>query len=345
MSQFIKNYKKYLLKHFFKIPVWLLRIIFPQKRLKIRGFKIDFQSYAYINLNPVSTLHTIQDKDLPKIRKIIESNKINSRLSLNPTMPVKTKDYFVLSKSTGAKMLLREYIPHISNPHKTILFFHGGGWTIDSVETYNDMIKYFSDYLNIRIFSLEYSLAPENKFPYALLEAEDAFNWLIMNGNNPNQISICGDSAGAHMVASLSYKLLKQDSEMPNSLLMIYPPCDPLFQKESIELFKDKYFLLNQDLFWFWDKLKVNKENENDPLFNHLKFDLKKKLPPTILVTAGFDPICDEGNEYAEIVKKQGTNIKVLNYPTLFHNFAFMTKLKAAKKATHDFLDEYKKIV
>jgi len=345
MSQFIKNYKKYLLKHFFKIPVWLLRIILPQKRLKIRGFKIDFQSYAYINLNPVSTLHTIQDKDLPKIRKIIESNKINSRLSLNPTMPVKTKDYFVLSKSTGAKMLLREYIPHISNPHKTILFFHGGGWTIDSVETYNDMIKYFSDYLNIRIFSLEYSLAPENKFPYALLEAEDAFNWLIMNGNNPNQISICGDSAGAHMVASLSYKLLKQDSEMPNSLLMIYPPCDPLFQKESIELFKDKYFLLNQDLFWFWDKLKVNKENENDPLFNHLMFDLKKKLPPTILVTAGFDPICDEGNEYAEIIKKQGTNIKVLNYPTLFHNFAFMTKLKAAKKATHDFLDEYKKIV
>ena len=345
MSQFIKNYKKYLLKHFFKIPVWLLRIIFPQKRLKIRGFKIDFQSYAYINLNPVSTLHTIQDKDLPKIRKIIESNKINSRLSLNPTMPVKTKDYFVLSKSTGAKMLLREYIPHISNPHKTILFFHGGGWTIDSVETYNDMIKYFSDYLNIRIFSLEYSLAPENKFPYALLEAEDAFNWLIMNGNNPNQISIFGDSAGAHMVASLSYKLLKQDSEMPNSLLMIYPPCDPLFQKESIELFKDKYFLLNQDLFWFWDKLKANQENENDPLFNHLKFDLNNKLPPTILVTAGFDPICDEGNEYAEIVKKQGTNIKVLNYPTLFHNFAFMTKLKAAKKATRDFLDEYKKIV
>tara|TARA_Y100000992_G_C21256417_1_gene488771 strand:- start:783 stop:1820 length:1038 start_codon:yes stop_codon:yes gene_type:complete len=345
MSQFIKNYKKYLLKHFFKIPVWLLRIIFPQKRLKIRGFKIDFQSYAYINLNPVSTLHTIQDGDLPKIRKIIESNKINSRLSLNPKMPVKTKDHFVFSKTTGANMLLREYIPSITSPYKTILFFHGGGWSIDSVETYNDMIKYFSDYLNIKIFSLEYSLAPENKFPYALQEAEDAFNWLINNGNHPNQISIFGDSAGAHMVASLSYKLLKQDSEMPNSLLMIYPPCDPLFQKESIELFKDKYFLLNQDLFWFWDKLKFNEENENDPLFNHLKFDLKKKLPPTILVTAGFDPICDEGNEYAEIVKKQGTNIKVLNYPTLFHNFAFMTKLKAAKKAVHDFLDEYKKIV
>ena len=345
MSQFIKYYKKQLLKNFFKIPVWMLKIIFPLRRLKIRGSKIDFQSYAYINLNPKSTLYTIEDKDLPKIRKIIESNKIKSNLSLNPKIPVKTKDHFIHSKSSGAKMLLREYIPNITNPHKTILFFHGGGWTIDSVETYNDMVKYFSDYLSIKIFSLEYSLAPENKFPNALLEAEQAFNWLIDNGNHPSNISICGDSAGAHMIASLSYKLLIQNSEMPNSLLMIYPPCDPLFQKESIELFKDEYFLLNEDLYWFWDKLKNNKEDENNPLFNHLKFDLEKKLPPTILVTAGFDPICDEGNAYAEILKKQGTDIKVLNYPTLFHNFAFMTKLKAAKKAVHNFLDEYKKIV
>ena len=130
-------------------------------------------------------------------------------------------------------MLLREYIPNISNPNKIILFFHGGGWSIDSVETYNDMVKYFSDYLNIRIFSLEYSLAPENKFPNALLEAEDAFNWLINNGNSADQISICGDSAGAHMVASLSYKLLKQNSKMPKSLLMIYPPCCLLYTSPS----------------------------------------------------------------------------------------------------------------
>ena len=73
MSQFINYYKKQLLKNFFKIPVWFLKIIFPLRRLKIRGSKIDFQSYAYINLNPKSTLYTIDDKDLPKIRKIIES--------------------------------------------------------------------------------------------------------------------------------------------------------------------------------------------------------------------------------------------------------------------------------
>ena len=174
MSQLVKFYKKYLLKYFFRIPSWLLRIIFPLKRKSIRGFKIDYQSFAYINLNPKSTLHLIKEEDLPKIRRIIESNKINSRLSLIPKTSVKTKDHFIYSKSSDKKMLLREYIPNIPNSYKTILFFHGGGWSIDSVETYHDMVRYFADYLKIRIFSLEYSLAPENKFPNALLEAEDA---------------------------------------------------------------------------------------------------------------------------------------------------------------------------
>ena len=128
-------------------------------------------------------------------------------------------------------------------------------------------------------------------------------------------------------------------------MLLIYPPCDPDFTQESIKLCKDEYFLQHSDLAWFWNKLKDETKNEYDPMFNLLKFNLKSKLPPAILVSAGFDPICDEGREYANLLSKHGNGIKILNYPTLFHNFAFMTKLKTAKKAVNNFLDEYKKIV
>ncbi len=223
MSQLIKSYKKVLLRYFFYLPIWILRIILPQFRSKIRGSKIDFQSFAYINLNPKSSLHKIKEDDLPKIRNIIEKNKINSQLSKKPKNNVKTKDFYVFNRHKNDEMLLREYIPNKIDSKKIILFFHGGGWTIDSVETYDDMVKYFSDYLNMKIYSFEYSLAPENKFPNALMEAEDIYKWFIDNGTPANQISLSGDSAGAHMVASLSYKLSKQGSEMPNSLLMIYP--------------------------------------------------------------------------------------------------------------------------
>ena len=242
-------------------------------------------------------------------------------------------------------MLLREYIPKNIDSDKIILFFHGGGWTIDSVHTYDDMVKYFSDYLNMKIFSFEYSLSPEDKFPNALMEAEEIYKWFINSGTPSNKISLSGDSAGAHMVASLSYKLAKQGSEMPNSLLMIYPPCDPLFQSESINLLKDDYFLLHSDLSWFWNKFRKYQTDEDNPMFNLLKFDLTIAFPPTIFVTGGFDPLCDEGTKYANLLKKQGTNIKILNYPTLFHNFAFMTKLNTARRAVNNFLDEYKKIV
>jgi len=345
MSQLINSYKKFLFRYFFNIPSWILRIILPQFRSKIRGSKIDFQSFAYINLNPKSSLYKIKEDDLPKIRNVIKKNKINSQLSRKPKNDVKTKDYYVFNRHKNDEMLLREYIPNKIDSKKIILFFHGGGWTIDSVGTYDDMVKYFSDYLNMKIYSFEYSLAPENKFPNALMEAEDIYKWFIDNGTPANQISLSGDSAGAHMVASLSYKLSKQGSEMPNSLLMIYPPCDPLFQSESINLLKDDYFLLHSDLAWFWNKFKQDKVDEDNPMFNLLKFDLNKALPPTVFVTGGFDPICDEGRKYANILKKQGTNIKLLNYPTLFHNFAFMTKLNTAQKAVNNFLDEYKKIV
>ena len=96
MSQIIKSYKKFLISNFFYVPVWILRIIFPQIRTKIREFKIDFQSYAFIKLNPKSTLHRIEEKDLPKIRKVIERNKINSRLSIKSKNIVETIDHSIL---------------------------------------------------------------------------------------------------------------------------------------------------------------------------------------------------------------------------------------------------------
>ena len=105
MSQIIKSYKKFLIGYFFYIPVWMLRIIFPQIRTKIRESKIDFQSYAFIKLNPKSTLHRVEEKDLPKIRKVIEHNKINSKLSLKSKNAVETKDHSIFIKHKNDQTL------------------------------------------------------------------------------------------------------------------------------------------------------------------------------------------------------------------------------------------------
>ena len=89
------------------------------------------------------------------------------------------RDHHIFNKHKNDEMLLRIHTNKIDSK-KIIIFFHGGSWTIDSVETYDDMVKYFSDYLNMKIFSFEYSLAQENKFPNALMEAEIYINGLLI---------------------------------------------------------------------------------------------------------------------------------------------------------------------
>ena len=206
-------------------------------------------------------------------------------------------------------------------------------------------MAYFSEKLRTKIYSLDYSLSPEYKFPHALNEGILAIDWLKKRGTNIRNISLCGDSAGAHLAASITHYLINKNQENIHSQFLIYPMCDPSCNNESFELFKDKYLLTKKAMQWFWEKFKYNHKNESMNTFNLLLYKGVPKLPKTIIVTAGFDPLSDEGENYAFLLHQSGTSVKQLHYPSLFHGFASMTRLKAAKKAVNDFLHEYKKIL
>ena len=96
---------------------------------------------------------------------------------------------------------------------------------------------------------------------------------------------------------------------------------------------------------WFWDKFKNSDNDKNLDTFNLMLLDSNKKLPKTLIVTAGFDPLSDEGEKYAFLLHQNGTFVKQLHYPSLFHGFANMTRLKSARKAVNDFLTAYKEIL
>ena len=98
-------------------------------------------------------------------------------------------------------------------------------------------------------------------------------------------------------------------------------------------------------MIWFWDKLINSEDNIDDEYLNLMKVNLENKLPKTIIVTAGFDPLSDEAEKYAYLLHEKGNNVKQLHYPSMFHGFASMTRLNSAKIAVVDFLTEYKKIL
>ena len=331
-----------LINLFFLIPIWLLKLISIFNKDIKRKFIFDTQSKFFLSLMPKFDIHEVADEDITTIRNLIEEKRKNLNLSKKTKRPVQRNDHII---GKNKNLLIREYIPYQTDNENIILFFHGGGYVLNSVETHDATVAYFSEKLRTKIFSLDYSLSPEYKFPHALNEGIIAIDWLKNCGTNIRNISLCGDSAGAHLAASITHYLANQNQENIHSQFLIYPMCDPSCENESYELFKDKYLLTKKAMQWFWEKFKYNNKNESMNTFNLLLYKGVPKLPKTIIVTAGFDPLSDEGENYAFLLHQSGTSVKQLHYPSLFHGFASMTRLKAAKKAVNDFLHEYKKIL
>ena len=331
-----------LLKIFFLIPSWFFNI-FVKKRHPYRGHIFDQQSQALISLQPSIDLSTIPDNEISDIRNLITENRIKNKLSLSTKNPVMKLDHFV---DNDTNILLREYNPVSINTDKVVLFFHGGGYVLNSVETHDDTVSYMAEKLQARFFSLEYRLSPENKYPDSLDDALLAYEWLGKNGYTPDNISVCGDSAGAHLAASLVHKLIADYSDrLPDSQFLIYPMCDPGCKSESYDDLAEGYLLTKKTMIWFWEKFGKNEENIKDQVFNLLKLDTDLVMPNTIIITAGFDPLCDDGEKYAYLLHEKGDKVKQLHYPNMFHGFASATRIKAAQIAVDDFLREYKEIL
>ena len=334
--------RNFFINILFSLPIWLIEIVYKFKKDIKRGHIFDSQSRMLFSLMPKFELHKVKEEEIPKIRNLIIEKRINLRLSKKTKKKIEIKDHLIDKKNN---LKLREYSPYVTDNENVILYFHGGGYVLNSIETHHLTVSYFSEKLRTRIFSLAYSLSPENKFPHATNEALLAINWLNKNGYQMKNINLCGDSAGAHLAASVSHSLAKENMENINSQFLIYPMCDPTCNTESSEIFKKDYLLTKDTMKWFWDKLRNDDNDDLKDTFNLLLFKPNKRFPKTIIVTAGFDPLSDEAEEYAFLLHENGCFVKQLHYPSLFHGFASMTRLKSANKAVNDFLSEYKKIL
>lgn len=334
--------RNFLINIFFLIPVWLLKIVFIFNKDIKRKYIFDVQSMALLSLMPKFEIHKISDDEIPEIRELIEERRVMLRIAAKTKKDIKKTDHFI---GESENIQIREYVPYKTDNENVILYFHGGGYVLNSIETHDPTVSYFAEKLRTKIYSLEYSLSPEHKFPFALEEAMTALDWLIRKGVAIENISLCGDSAGAHLAASVTHHLA--DNKRPNvhSQFLIYPMCDPRCNSQSIELFQTGYLLTKEAMIWFWEKFRKTNQDDTNKTFNLMLYTDDMELPKTIIVTAGFDPLSDEAEEYAFKIHENDNYVKQLHYPSLFHGFASMTRLKAAKKAVDDFLTEYKQIL
>jgi acetyl esterase/lipase len=227
----------------------------------------------------------------------------------------------------------RHYRPVTAKPTPLLVFFHGGGWTIGDLDTHDALCRLTCRDADVHVLSIDYRLAPEHPAPAAVDDAYAAFRWAHEHaadlGGIPDKVAVGGDSAGGNLAAVVSQLArddgVTQDATGPMPVLqwLIYPRTDFTAKTRSLSLFAEGFLLTKADMDWFEaEYLGGSGIEPTDPRVSPLLADTLSGLPPALIVTAGFDPLRDEGDRYAAALRDAGTPVDLRSIGSLTHGFA-----------------------
>jgi acetyl esterase len=205
-----------------------------------------------------------------------------------------------------------------------LVYFHGGGWVIGDLETHDALCRTLANESGCKVVAVDYRLAPEHRFPAAADDAFAAVQWVEANaskiGVDPNRIAVAGDSAGGNLAAVVSQLARAQKGPRVAFQLLIYPVTDTNVDTGSYTSFATGHFLERDGMIWFFDHY-LGDADRNDPRIAPLKAASYAGLPRAYIVTAGFDPLRDEGRAYADALKSAGVAVEYINYDGMIHGF------------------------
>lgn len=217
---------------------------------------------------------------------------------------------------------MRIYEPDADELAGTVVFFHGGGFVVGSIDTHDNLCRLIADRAGTRVVSVEYRLAPEHPFPAAVEDAYEATLWA--DNSYDGATGVAGDSAGGTLSAVVS--LLARERGIPNvdHQTLIYPATAYNEPMESRAQNASGYFLEADDLIWFLNHYLGSEIHARNPFALPLQACHHDDLPPSHVLTAGYDPLRDEGAEYARRLSEGGGDVTHSHYPGMVHGFLNM---------------------
>ncbi|MFM0613011.1 alpha/beta hydrolase [Paraburkholderia nemoris] len=231
----------------------------------------------------------------------------------------------------GATIRARLYQPvepSWAEPAPALVYYHGGGFTVGSVDTHDALCRMLARDGKCTVLSVDYRLAPEYKFPTAVEDAFDALTWLHAHaaeyGIDAERLAVGGDSAGGTLATVCA--VLARDAGIKLALqLLIYPGTTGHQQTDSHSRLANGFLLSGDTIQWFFDQYVRDKSDRDDWRFAPL--DGTRGAPdfgglaPAWIATAAYDPLSDEGDAYAEKLRAAGNRVTLKRYPGMIHEF------------------------
>lgn len=277
------------------------------------------------------------DKGVPPVHTMTPEEARASyrsrRAFTQPDAPEVFKVEDKLVSANGVSVPVRVYHPLAAPSLSTLpglLYLHGGGWTIGDLDTHDVLCRSLCLQAGIVVVAVDYRMGPEHKFPAAYDDSVAAFNWTVAQaaslGIDASRIAIGGDSAGGNLAAAACLGLRGQ-SVQPAFQLLIYPATIMWQDTPSYHANGKGYMLTKESIAYYTENYLRNREDAKDWRASPQLADSHAGLPPAFVMTAGFDPLRDEGLMYADALSKAGVSSQYICFERQIHGFITMGRV------------------
>ncbi|WP_330254582.1 alpha/beta hydrolase [Nocardia sp. NBC_00565] len=276
--------------------------------------------------------------------EVLDAAQARRILAARPAAPVdpipveRVEERWVPGPPGAPQVRVRVYRP-AGTELPVVVFCHGGGFVICGLDSHDQLCRAMSNGVGAIVVSVDYRQAPEHRFPAAAEDAYAVLEWVAAQartfGGDPERIAVAGDSSGGNLAAVTA--LMARDRNGPAIVhqLLVYPMLDPARDTESYRDNANGYFVTDDHLRWYWEQYLGSDGDAANPYAVPSRATDLSGLPPAYVITAEFDPLRDEGEEYGARLRAAGVQTVVVRYDGEFHGFFSMADhLPDAKEAT-----------
>lgn len=305
------------------LPPRALRAIAGRPKRTEEGYKMDLQMQVLLRLVERMRLPPLHSGTLEHARATMD--RAAPTLDFEPRAGVSARNTIVAG--AAGSLPARVYTPASARAGRAspgLVYFHGGGFVLGSLDSHDRVCRVLADEAGVVLVAVDYRLAPVHPFPAAAEDAIAATRAILADagrfGIDPARVAVGGDSAGGNLSAVVA-QALRADARRPVFQALVYPATDMTRSMPSHRQFRESFFLSRDATDWYLAQYLGKSGAERDPRASPLFASDVSRLPPALVITAGFDPLRDEGRAYAEKMAGAGVAVEHVCVEGMPHGF------------------------